>query len=306
MRALRSENGQSAVFALLFLTVILGLAALVVDAGSWFRADRAAQSAADAAALAGAQALPESPSEAKSVAADYAVRNGGGLTKMVVSSRAVANDTITVQIARNAPGFFAKIFGIANASVGAKASARSGTPGEARYVAPITVSEKHPMLKCKPLPCSTPTTIQLAHMHEPGDGNAAGAFGLINLDRDDNGSAGAPVLADWILHGFDEYMPLDRYNSVPSAKFNSSSFREALDLRIGTELLFPVFRSIEGSGENARFDIIGWVGFRVTSFSGDGDDGTVSGSFTRMIVSGIQGTSSTGKDFGARAIALVE
>ena len=57
MRA-RSDHGQATVLTVVFLVVLLGMAALVLDIGSWYRADRATQSTADAAALAGAQALP--------------------------------------------------------------------------------------------------------------------------------------------------------------------------------------------------------------------------------------------------------
>ena len=56
---IRSTQGQATVLTVVFLVVLLGMAALVLDVGSWYRAKRAAQSTADAAALAGAQALPD-------------------------------------------------------------------------------------------------------------------------------------------------------------------------------------------------------------------------------------------------------
>ena len=54
-----NQKGQSMVVSVVFLTVLMGMAALVIDVGSWYRAHRAAQSTADASALAGAQALPD-------------------------------------------------------------------------------------------------------------------------------------------------------------------------------------------------------------------------------------------------------
>jgi len=60
----RSDRGQATVLTLVFLVVLLGMAALVLDIGSWYRADRATQSTADSAALAGAQALPSSTTNA--------------------------------------------------------------------------------------------------------------------------------------------------------------------------------------------------------------------------------------------------
>jgi len=49
---LNSSRGQATVLTLVFLAVLLGMAALVLDIGSWYRADRNTQSTADSAALA--------------------------------------------------------------------------------------------------------------------------------------------------------------------------------------------------------------------------------------------------------------
>ena len=38
----RNDNGQATVLTVVFLTVLLGMAALVLDIGTWYRADRAA------------------------------------------------------------------------------------------------------------------------------------------------------------------------------------------------------------------------------------------------------------------------
>ena len=56
------DSGQAFVFVALTLTVMVGMAALVIDGGSWWRAQRHLQTSADAAALAGAQNLPDQPS----------------------------------------------------------------------------------------------------------------------------------------------------------------------------------------------------------------------------------------------------
>ena len=82
----RSERGQVTVMAAVFMIILVGLAGLVLDVGSWFRQQRVQQSTVDAAALAGAQALPSSPGGGVSYATDYANRNGGvaGATAGVV------------------------------------------------------------------------------------------------------------------------------------------------------------------------------------------------------------------------------
>jgi uncharacterized membrane protein len=62
MNRLRSQVGQAFVLMTLSLAVVMGMAALVLDVGSWFRTDRRLQQTADAAALAGAEMLPYDPS----------------------------------------------------------------------------------------------------------------------------------------------------------------------------------------------------------------------------------------------------
>ncbi|HEX6131425.1 MAG TPA: pilus assembly protein TadG-related protein, partial [Actinomycetota bacterium] len=71
MNSVRSQRGQAMVLSVAFLAVLLGMGALVLDVGSWYRADRAAQTTADAAALAGAQKLPDDPGLATNLALEY-------------------------------------------------------------------------------------------------------------------------------------------------------------------------------------------------------------------------------------------
>jgi uncharacterized membrane protein len=68
----REERGQTFVITAIFMLMLVGMSALVLDVGSWFREKRQLQSTADAAALAGAQVLPTDWSTAKSLALEYA------------------------------------------------------------------------------------------------------------------------------------------------------------------------------------------------------------------------------------------
>ncbi len=313
MNNLRSDRGQATVLTVIFLIVLLGAAALVLDVGSWFREQRGTQSTADAAALAAAQALPDSTGDAGILADEYLTKNGGGAAVVGFSSGPVANDTVTVEVEREAPGIFAKIFGIESVTVGAKATARSGGLDAARWVAPIAVNLKHEKLQCggppsKPTPCfGDLTEIELENLHKPGSGDAAGAFGLINLDQSDSGSVGGSTLGDWIMRGFDAYLEPGRYTSVPSAKFNDSHVRGALAARIDgdRELLFPIYKTISGSGSNAIYDVVGWVGFTVTKYQASGSTGKVWGSFTKVLWEGVQSNSGSNLNFGTRTIELV-
>jgi Flp pilus assembly protein TadG len=312
----RNDIGQATVITLVFLTVLLAAAALVLDVGSWYRADRAAQSTADAAALAGAQALPENAASASTLAQQYAAKNGGlGSGSVTVTAKIVNNDTITVTVKRPAPGFFSKIFGIKSVTAGAKATARSEGLATAKYVAPITVHYKHPFLNCtgpSTHPTCNPTygattTLDLEDLHQKGGGSGSGAFGLINLNYGDpDGNVGAGTLADWLHYGNENELPLGTYYSAPSANFNNSQFTDSLNFVLGKEVLFPVYRLLTGPGSNAKYDIIGWVGFVITSFDNSGSNGRLTGYFTTYSGQGQQATGGGSPYFGAKKVQLVD
>jgi Flp pilus assembly protein TadG len=224
----RSDRGQATVLTLVFLVVLLGMAALVLDLGSWYRSDRATQSAADAAALAGAQALPSDPGGASTLALQYSNKNGGGLAggDISISSGLAPNDTIKVKLTRSASGVFTKLFGVHSVTVGAHATARASLMDQARYVAPIGVNVLNPKLKgnatCPCFGIGNPTTLPL------GKTGAPGAFDLLNIDSS-HGGTGPSILADWILHGYDGYLSLGDYFSDAGAKWNSNEVQAALE-----------------------------------------------------------------------------
>ena len=295
-----NQKGQSMVVSIVFLTVLMGMSALVIDVGSWYRAHRAAQSTADASALAAAQALPDT-ARATALANEYAGKNAGtgpGASgpQITFTQQGYETDTVQVTVTKPHPGFFAKLFGFSSVNVKGRATARAWNVDSARGVAPITVNYKHPLLHCTRSARPTcnpdfgagyPTTLTLEDIHSPGAKDAAGSFGLINLNQSDDGNIGAGVLSDWLLNGYPEYLPTGNYNSAPSANFNNAQFTTALDQQIGNELLFPVYRLLRGPGSNAVYEVIGWVGFVITSYSWSGSTGTVNGYFTRYVVDGV-------------------
>ena len=312
MTKLRSEHGQVAVVSVLFLVGLLGAMAMVLDVGSWFREQRATQAAADAAALAAAQELPGSTGPAQAMVASYLDKNGGGNPTTTFSSQYLANDTITVKVSRQAPGIFSKLFGINSVTVNAKATARAVGIDAAIGVAPIVVNVAHPMLNCgtsngKPVPCfGTETQLDLLNLKDPGSSDAAGSFGLINLDQGSGGNTGASILAQWVAKGFDQYMPLGIYDAAPSANFNNSQFLDALAAKMPEVLLFPIYRTLLGTGSTAQYDIVGWVGFKVSYFNPNGSKSFVKGSFVSVVWDGVRSQSGTNMNYGVRAIQLVE
>ena len=133
MRPLRNERGQAVVLVVLFMGVFFGLAAAVLDVGAWYREDRKLQATADAAALAGAQGLPEQPGRGGLAGARATpARTGGGVSQAVTSpSRpaVVPGDTIKVHAQKPMPGFFSKAFRINSVTIGADGERPHGRHG---------------------------------------------------------------------------------------------------------------------------------------------------------------------------------
>jgi Flp pilus assembly protein TadG len=308
---LRDERGQAFALAALMIVMLLGMGAFVLDVGSWYRTQRRLQSTADAAALAGAQMLPNDVSGAKSMAKTYADKNGGDVAdaNIIVTSKYWANDTIAVKAAKTDPGIFSKVLAIDSANIDASAKARVGPPHDALHVAPMVVHCNHPLIQN----CNNNNAPQfgVSTVLDYDEFGAPGAFGMLNLDGS-NGTVGSSKEAAWILKGFDKYLPTGKYRSDPGAKFESDNLRDALDARIGTVLLFPVFDSLTGGGQNADYNIIGWIGFHLTGYKVHGHTATLEGYFTTYIAQGILAQSAPGSGgvpsslFGVKTIQLVE
>ena len=301
-----NERGQAVVLMVISLAVLTGMAALVLDVGIWMRTDRRLQATADAAALAGAQKLPTDVAGAKSLAQSYANQNGGDVlgANISVTTTYTSNDTISVRAAKTQSGIFSQILKIKPAHPTADATARVDSPQQARYVAPMVVNCGHSLIQN----CNgnhTPTFgVQTTMDYDPM--GAPGAFGMLNLDGG-NGTPGASEEGNWILHGYDKYLPLGMYRSDPGAKFSSQNVNGALDARVGTVLLFPVYKTLDGTGQNAQYDIIGWIGFYLTKETTHGNSATLEGYFTEFIAQGILAQSGSGapNTFGVRSVQLV-
>ena len=296
----RSERGQSLVVVLIFMTALIGMAAAVIDVGSWYRADRKLQANADAAALAGAQELPESAPAAQVAALAWADKNDGGVVAANIKFRTtvIANDTIEVTAERPAPGFFAKLFGFDSVQVRAKAAARTGVMNRARWAAPVAIDWQHEKLQCK---CwGDPTELDFEKV-------GPGAFRLMNIDGS-HGGTGPSDIGDWIRGGLDAWMDNNRwYFSDSGMKPNSSHVKGALDFRDETELLFPVYNAVRAQGSNFEYYVIGWAVFHVTGWDIHGSkDSRIYGYFVDMVWTGVGSTSAGSPHFGARTVELIE
>jgi Flp pilus assembly protein TadG len=145
----QEERGQVIVLMVLMLVVLLGFAALVVDVGYAYYAHRSLQSSADAAALAGAQELPNA-TQAELIARQYSSSPGNknskgninGVTTTVTTKCVVSlggcSPMNAVVVMEQAPTktFFAGLLGLPSFTIKAQATAamRGGTPKPAHVM----------------------------------------------------------------------------------------------------------------------------------------------------------------------------
>jgi hypothetical protein len=128
----KTEQGQALIVAVLVMAVVLGFTAMAIDIGLMYEERRDMQNAADAAALAGAQYLPQDPSEAVATAQQWALNNGidaAQITAIQVQSTNVSNDTIYVELDNDFSWVFGKVLGLTSSNVGAQAKAVVGSLG---------------------------------------------------------------------------------------------------------------------------------------------------------------------------------
>ncbi|HET7738411.1 MAG TPA: pilus assembly protein TadG-related protein [Tepidiformaceae bacterium] len=123
-RGSRGEQGQSLVLFALGSVVFIALVGMSVDVGRLVFARTDLQKAADAAAFAGAQELPDSTSAATTTAINYVAENVGARVStpsVSISQTYTANDTISVTASRTVEYQFLKVIGLDSATVSAKA-----------------------------------------------------------------------------------------------------------------------------------------------------------------------------------------
>jgi Flp pilus assembly protein TadG len=132
------RKGSVLIIVAVALVALLGIAALVVDAGLLYYTKVFLSNAADAAALAGVQELPSFPESAENTAMAYAKNNG--VDETGVTAEVLADGrTIEVTTSKTVSLGFARVLGFSSTDVKASAKARVGTAKSAFGVVPFGV-----------------------------------------------------------------------------------------------------------------------------------------------------------------------
>ena len=133
----RKSRGQTVVIISLALPALLGAIALGTDVTVFYFHWVQLQKAADSAVLAGANFLPDNPSQALTTANQLAENNGIKASEIVSTTVAADDSSISITLRRTVPYFLARVLGLTTGFVTTAATA-------APQFAPTTLNASAP------------------------------------------------------------------------------------------------------------------------------------------------------------------
>lgn len=297
---MRDERGSVTVLTAAVAVCLLLAAALTIDVGALYGEKSRLQAVADAAALAGASALPDSAA-ARDRALDYAARNG--VPAEAVSVEVNADRTrVDVAVQVTARTQLAGAVGMPAFPVRAASAAFKSRPGAVEGAQPLGV-------ELQQFELGKEYRLKIGSSGKGEEGPYRGNFHALAL-----GGSGADTYEENLRHGYPGW--LEAGQSVPTEPGNmvgptADGLRERLEAdpystwdhpRANSPrvLLVPVILSFEGSGRTS-VTIAGFATFFLESVTG----GEVRGRFIKWTVPG-RPASGEVPDYGTAVIQLVD
>lgn len=285
------DSGQALVIFALSLIALIGFVALVIDGGRAYANRIKMQTAADAAAVAGAIKLADgAPTPVVvSTAEQYAKDNGAVDVQITIE-----NDNIVhVRTSLNSPTFFAAALGVNKVHATAEGAAKVEAVGAVGNLLPMAVYDQE---------FEYGETYELFNEKM----EAPGAFGWLDWDGP---PSPPPELAYRILHPETSgvWHVGDWVRAAPGLR-PTPCVINALREWIGKEALVPLYDSITGMGCFTRYHISGFAAFVITDVEVHcgcgGPRFRVYGYFVRKVIEGASGGGT--EDRGLRTVTLVQ
>jgi Flp pilus assembly protein TadG len=266
----QQERGQSLVLYALALVVLVSMLALGVDGGYAYAQRRRMQTAADAAALAGARvvALGQGAGQVETAVRQYATNNGAAeySWQYIGGGRGVR---VTAQTTFNT--FFAGIVGLSAMTASATAEASLDYLSATGNLLPIAVRD-------------FPFVYGETYTLWDDDHESPGAFGWIDWTPP---AGGNNELAEAILNpSLSGWRQIGEWINTQTGVSGSKAVRDALDFWIGKHITVPLYDQVTGTGNNTKYRISGFAEFVLTGYNFHGSDKSVTGYFVRWVESG--------------------
>lgn len=298
----KNQKGTVVVLVATMISFFIGMCALVVDLGILYLNRVELVNAIDAAALAGAQDLPDNMEAAKAAVARYALANGQANVTPSVSAdgrELVVNAVAT----REVPLFFARIFGLHTANVSATATVHMYAVSGIKNLSIVPWG----IHWGNNITYGTPLTLK--HGAYGTTGGTEVAYGPLSL-----GGTGASIYKNNIMHGYAATIKIGDIIPADSTANISGPTSEGVQYRISQD---PSATFATVSSHSARIVVVPVIddSFRVQGFAavflegvaGQGVNNIVTGRFMQMVIpSDTDGTGSLTADYGVYTAKLIK
>jgi len=283
------ETGQSLILFSISLLIILGMLGMVLDYSLAVVRQRQMQTAADAAALAGARDLANGESESRAIARmeSILVANQADAD---LSTYTVSNGSVTDVRARiSVPTSLSRLLGVDQIAVEAHSQAAAGQLTESDHLMPFAVPEGEWVL-------DQPVTLW-------GGKNGPGNFGWVRWEGQSPSTTtlrmniSDPGRSDTVTKG-------GRVNGHPGVSFNP--VQGDLDAWIGETITVFLYDpdETEGSGNNLTYKATGFANFVITGTSSHGNSSEINGVFVSYVKFGA--AIEPGVMTGAQGVGLLQ
>ncbi|MDQ0240205.1 Tad domain-containing protein [Arthrobacter bambusae] len=275
------ERGAVAVLVALLLVVLLGFAALAVDAGMLYSEKAQVQNGSDAAALAVAQKCAANTSDpncstTSQIAADVANKNANdGLNNIKSINLDLTNRKVTVtagaQQAGGAPNavslFFARVLGISTSNVVTTSNVQWGSAVAGRTAFPLAYSI------CQ-VQGYIGGALQLLQDHGsganpscnygPSGATVAGGYGWIVQDT---GACGGTINL-----AVSEGGSAPGNSSPGNCAATLQKWADTINAGRDVVVLLPVFDAVTGTGAGAIYHLVSFAAFKVAGWTFSGNN----------------------------------
>jgi hypothetical protein len=299
---LKCRKGFVNVFVAILMVIILGCAALAVDVGMLTLEKAKLQNACDAAALAGAQELPDDITEAENKAIKYADENGVPDTEITLIDITEGNRKITVKAERTVSYSFARVLGINQGVVKAQASAENAPINEIGGLRPFGVVDDVFVL-------NSTVVLELGSWD-----NVGGNFGSLAFD-----GSGGDVYRDTVENGsisswqIGDEVPTQTGNMVGPSRQGISDIinqcthtpectSDSYQMDCPRIITVPLIDALDTHGSTTVI-IVGFARFFIDEVS-NGGSVAITGQFIEEVTVGSSDPSDP--DFGVRTVKLTE
>lgn len=293
-KLLTEEKGSALVVLCLMLVFILGCTALVTDVGLMYANQIKVTNAADAAALAGVQALPDDQIKAEALAREYAAKNQ--VTDVMVNIYDNKKE-IKVKTQRTIDLFFARVLGYQTSTATAQAKAILEPLTGVKGVVPLGVEEQTFIFGEK-------YVLKYAAGDDPEGEYHPGWMGILALQ-----GPGANLYLEDLKYGFDQEIKIGDVINVQTGNISGNTY-DGIQYRIDQckhtpsctadcyvedcpKIMYvPVIRAYA----DKQVQVVGLTAFLVESVAGMGNENYIIGEFIQHTTSG--SSSPTGPDNG--------